>query len=174
MFTTPRSCRTLMDWSQSHLLGYVQGTCHVPLPPTMTATLCTGSPCGPAAASRAGPVPTVPCARALSYQPIGTHSSASTCAVPCRPRAEPWPSTSARGARSWRRPPSRRIFFANGGEFTIGDYEKVMNKGSCLSLVSNVILYWDCQGDIIPAISVGQPSRMRRLRHWSSTAPLAS
>ena len=21
-----------MDWSQSHLLGYVQGTCHVPLP----------------------------------------------------------------------------------------------------------------------------------------------
>ena len=96
--TTLRSCRTLVAWSQSHLLGYVQGTCHAPLPPTMTATLCTGSPCGPAAARRAGAVSTVPCARAPRCQPIGTHCSASMCAVPCRPRAELWPRTSSRGS----------------------------------------------------------------------------
>lgn len=28
-------------------------------------------------------------------------------------------------------------------EFTTGDYEEIMNKASCLSLVSNAILYWN-------------------------------
>jgi TnpA family transposase len=37
----------------------------------------------------------------------------------------------------------RRIFFANQGEFTTGDYEEIMNKASCLSLMSNAILYWN-------------------------------
>lgn len=37
----------------------------------------------------------------------------------------------------------RRIFFADQGEFTTGDYEEMMNKASCLSLVSNAILYWN-------------------------------
>ena len=37
----------------------------------------------------------------------------------------------------------RRIFFADQGEFTSGDYEEIMNKASCLSLVSNAILYWN-------------------------------
>lgn len=37
----------------------------------------------------------------------------------------------------------RWIFFANQGEFTTGDYEEIMNKASCLSLASNVILYWN-------------------------------
>ena len=37
----------------------------------------------------------------------------------------------------------RWIFFANQGEFTMGDYEEIMNKASCLSLVSNAILYWN-------------------------------
>jgi len=37
----------------------------------------------------------------------------------------------------------RWIFFANQGEFTHGDYEEIMNKASCLSLVSNAILYWN-------------------------------
>lgn len=37
----------------------------------------------------------------------------------------------------------RWIFFANQGEFNTGDYEEIMNKASCLSLVSNVILYWN-------------------------------
>jgi TnpA family transposase len=37
----------------------------------------------------------------------------------------------------------RRIFFADQGEFTTGDYEAIMNKASCLSLVSNAILYWN-------------------------------
>lgn len=38
---------------------------------------------------------------------------------------------------------ARWIFFANQGEFTTGDYEEIMNKVSCLSLVSNTILYWN-------------------------------
>lgn len=37
----------------------------------------------------------------------------------------------------------RWMFFANQGEFTTGDYEEIMNKASCLSLVSNAILYWN-------------------------------
>jgi TnpA family transposase len=37
----------------------------------------------------------------------------------------------------------RWIFFANQGEFTTGDYEEIMNKASCLSLVSNAVLYWN-------------------------------
>jgi TnpA family transposase len=37
----------------------------------------------------------------------------------------------------------RRIFFANQGEFPTGDYEEIMNKASCLSWVSNAILYWN-------------------------------
>jgi TnpA family transposase len=37
----------------------------------------------------------------------------------------------------------RWIFFANQGEFTTGDYEEIMNKASCLSFVSNSILYWN-------------------------------
>ena len=35
----------------------------------------------------------------------------------------------------------RRIFFADQGEFSTGDYEEIMNKASCLSLVSNAIRY---------------------------------
>lgn len=37
----------------------------------------------------------------------------------------------------------RWIFFANQGEFCTGDYQEIMNKASCLSLVSNAILYWN-------------------------------
>jgi len=35
------------------------------------------------------------------------------------------------------------IFFANRGEFRTGDYEEIMNKASCLSLLSNAILVWN-------------------------------
>lgn len=38
---------------------------------------------------------------------------------------------------------ARRVFFANQGEFQTGDYEEIMNKASCLSLVSNAILHWN-------------------------------
>jgi len=37
----------------------------------------------------------------------------------------------------------RWIFFANQGIFTTSDFEEIMNKASCLSLVSNCILYWN-------------------------------
>lgn len=38
---------------------------------------------------------------------------------------------------------ARCIFFANQGKFQVGDYEEIMNKASCLSLVSNAVLYWN-------------------------------
>jgi TnpA family transposase len=38
---------------------------------------------------------------------------------------------------------SRWIFFANHGKFQVGDYEEIMNKVSCLSLVSNAVLLWN-------------------------------
>src|SRR6516225_4296823 len=38
---------------------------------------------------------------------------------------------------------SRWIFFADQGEFRTGDYQEIMNKASCLSLVSNAILVWN-------------------------------
>lgn len=38
---------------------------------------------------------------------------------------------------------ARWIFFANQGKFQSGDYEEIMNKASCLSLVSNAVLYWN-------------------------------
>lgn len=37
----------------------------------------------------------------------------------------------------------RRVFFADQGEFTTGDYAEIMNKASCLSLVSNAVLYYN-------------------------------
>lgn len=35
------------------------------------------------------------------------------------------------------------LFFANQGGFRSGDYEEVMNKASCLSLLSNAVLIWN-------------------------------
>ena len=35
---------------------------------------------------------------------------------------------------------AKSLFFANWGSFRSGDYEEVMNKASCLSLLSNAIL----------------------------------
>lgn len=43
----------------------------------------------------------------------------------------------------YRQKLSRWIFFADQGEFTTGDYVEIMNKASCLSLVSNAVLYWN-------------------------------
>lgn len=38
---------------------------------------------------------------------------------------------------------AKRLFFANQGGFRSGDYEEVMNKASCLSLLSNAVLVWN-------------------------------
>jgi TnpA family transposase len=40
---------------------------------------------------------------------------------------------------------ARWLFFANRGEFRSGDYEEIMNKASCLSLLSNTVLVWNRQ-----------------------------
>lgn len=48
----------------------------------------------------------------------------------------------------------RWIFFANQGIFNTSDFEEIMNKASCLSLVSNCILYWNTKkiGEIIDGL----------------------
>ncbi|MGI8544763.1 MAG: Tn3 family transposase [Aridibacter sp.] len=38
---------------------------------------------------------------------------------------------------------AKHLFFANHGEFRTGDYEEIMNKASCLSLLSNAALVWN-------------------------------
>ncbi len=38
---------------------------------------------------------------------------------------------------------AKSLFFANWGGFRSGDYEEVMNKASCLSLLSNAVLAWN-------------------------------
>ena len=38
---------------------------------------------------------------------------------------------------------ARRLFFAEHGEFLKGDYEEIMNKASCLSLLSNAVTAWN-------------------------------
>lgn len=37
---------------------------------------------------------------------------------------------------------ARRLFFAHQGAFQTGDYEEMMNKASCLSLLCNAVLVW--------------------------------
>jgi TnpA family transposase len=38
---------------------------------------------------------------------------------------------------------ARWLFFANQGEFRKGDFEEIMNKSSCLSLLSNAVVVWN-------------------------------
>jgi TnpA family transposase len=38
---------------------------------------------------------------------------------------------------------ARWLFFANQGEFRTSDYEAIMNKASCLSLLSNAVVLWN-------------------------------
>src|SRR6266850_2091755 len=56
---------------------------------------------------------------------------------------------------------ARRLFFANQGAFQTGDYDEIMNKATCLSLLSNAVVVWNtvqmtriidqlrCGGDVI-------------------------
>jgi len=38
---------------------------------------------------------------------------------------------------------AKKLFFLNRGVFKTGDLEEIMNKASCLSLLSNAILLWN-------------------------------
>jgi hypothetical protein len=44
---------------------------------------------------------------------------------------------------SFRPTLAKWLFFANHGAFRSGDYEEIMNKASCLSLLSNAVLVWN-------------------------------
>jgi TnpA family transposase len=52
---------------------------------------------------------------------------------------------------------ARWLFFANQGEFQTGDYEEIMNKASCLSLLSNAVLVWNTvrMGEIVARLRAG-------------------
>ena len=52
---------------------------------------------------------------------------------------------------------ARWLFFANQGEFRTGDYEEIMNKASCLSLLSNAVLVWNTVriGEIVARLRAG-------------------
>lgn len=63
---------------------------------------------------------------------------------------------------------ARRVFFADQGAFNTGDYEEIMNKASCLSLVSNAILYWNTlkiNGIVEQLRSQGETVEDETLRH---------
>ena len=49
---------------------------------------------------------------------------------------------------------AKRLFFAEQGEFRKGDFAEVMNKASCLSLLSNAVLVWNTVkiGEIVEAV----------------------
>ena len=53
---------------------------------------------------------------------------------------------------------ARWLFFANQGKFRTGDYEEMMNKASCLSLLSNAVLVWNTAagGDRCPTACGGR------------------
>jgi len=38
---------------------------------------------------------------------------------------------------------ARHLFFANHEAFQTGDYEEIMNKALCLSLLSNAVVAWN-------------------------------
>ena len=58
------------------------------------------------------------------------------------------------------------LFFANQGEFRTGDYEEIMNKASCLSLLSNAVLIWNTvqMGEIVARLP--QRASRSRTRTW--------
>jgi TnpA family transposase len=67
---------------------------------------------------------------------------------------------------------ARHLFFANQGDLRSGDYEEVMNKASCLSLLSNAVLVWNTvqMTRIVEQLrNPGNRSAMRislASRHW--------
>ncbi|MCZ6489269.1 MAG: Tn3 family transposase, partial [Acidobacteria bacterium] len=65
---------------------------------------------------------------------------------------------------------TRCLFFANRGEFRTGDAEEIMNKASCLSLLSNAVLVWNTMriADIVDQLRcTGQEVSERDLAHVS-------
>ena len=69
---------------------------------------------------------------------------------------------------------ARWLFFANQGEFRTGDYEEIMNKASCLSLLSNAVLVWNTvrMGEIV-ARTCERGANWSRTRTSARISPLA-
>ncbi len=63
---------------------------------------------------------------------------------------------------------ARKVFFAELGEFVRGDYEEIMNKASCLSLLSNAVIASNipAMGSIVDAMrNEGREVRDEDLAH---------
>lgn len=68
---------------------------------------------------------------------------------------------------------ARCLFFANRGEFRTGDLEEIMNKASCLSLLSNAVLVWNTihMGQIVDRLrAAGEEVLDAHLAHISPLA----
>ena len=68
---------------------------------------------------------------------------------------------------------SRHLFFGQLGEFRTGDYLEIMNKASCLSLLSNSVLLWNTVhlGRIVEQLR--QAGKVIEDRHLGHISPLA-
>ena len=60
----------------------------------------------------------------------------------------------------------KHVFFADQGEFRSADLADIMNKASCLSLLSNAILVWN-------TVHIAQIVKLRSRGHKNSDAHLA-
>lgn len=68
---------------------------------------------------------------------------------------------------------SRCLFFANRGEFRTDNLEEIMNKASCLSLLSNAVIVWNTiqMGQIVTRLrSAGEELLGADLAHISPLA----
>jgi TnpA family transposase len=68
---------------------------------------------------------------------------------------------------------SRHLFFANLGEFRTGDYLEIMNKASCLSLLSNAVLVWNSVHFARTVEQLRQAGKPVNNAHLSHISPLA-
>ena len=62
---------------------------------------------------------------------------------------------------------ARWLFFANRGEFRVGDYEEVMSKASCLGLLSNAAVLWNTVQieRVVGRLRAGGAENVRPLQH---------
>lgn len=68
---------------------------------------------------------------------------------------------------------ARHIFFGRSGEFQVGDFEEIMNKSSCLSLLCNVVMVWNTLHHAKVVASLREQGQTVLDEHLSHIWPLA-
>lgn len=69
---------------------------------------------------------------------------------------------------------ARRLFFSDQGEFRTGDYEEIMNRATCLSLLSNAVLVWNTVKMAEVVTSLRLQGQVVRDEDLARISPLAS